>query len=36
MDLAFESAKSLGHNIVGSEHILLGLLREEEGIVLKF
>lgn len=35
IDLAFESAKSLGHNIVGSEHILLGLLREEEGIANK-
>ena len=35
IDLAFESAKSLGHNIVGSEHILLGLLREEEGIAAK-
>lgn len=35
IDLAFESAKALGHNIVGSEHILLGLLREEEGIAAK-
>lgn len=35
IDLAFESAKNLGHNIVGSEHILLGLLREEEGIAAK-
>ncbi|HBH3128537.1 TPA: ATP-dependent Clp protease ATP-binding subunit [Clostridioides difficile] len=35
IDLAFEAAKSLGHNIVGSEHILLGLLREEEGIAAK-
>ncbi|EGT2202435.1 ATP-dependent Clp protease ATP-binding subunit [Clostridioides difficile] len=35
IDLAFESAKGLGHNIVGSEHILLGLLREEEGIAAK-
>ncbi|MGO0907787.1 ATP-dependent Clp protease ATP-binding subunit [Clostridioides difficile] len=35
IDLAFESAKNLGHNIVGSEHILLGLLKEEEGIAAK-
>ncbi|PBI19472.1 ATP-dependent Clp protease ATP-binding subunit ClpC [Clostridioides difficile] len=35
INLAFESAKGLGHNIVGSEHILLGLLREEEGIAAK-
>ncbi|MCC0664122.1 ATP-dependent Clp protease ATP-binding subunit [Clostridioides sp. ZZV15-6597] len=35
IDLAFESAKNLGHNIVGSEHVLLGLLKEEEGIAAK-
>lgn len=29
--LAQESAKDMGHNYVGSEHLLLGLIREEEG-----
>ena len=29
--LAQESAEELGHSYVGSEHLLLGLLREEEG-----
>ena len=29
--LAQESAKNMGHNYVGSEHLLLGLIREEEG-----
>lgn len=31
----FEFVKSLGYNIVGSEYIFLGFLREEEGIVVK-
>ena len=30
--LAQESAEEMGHGYVGSEHLLLGLLREEEGI----
>ena len=29
--LAQESAEELGHSYVGSEHLLLGLLREEDG-----
>ena len=29
--LAQASAEELGHSYVGSEHLLLGLLREEEG-----
>ncbi len=29
--LAQESAEELGHSYVGSEHLLMGLLREEEG-----
>jgi len=29
---AFEEARALNHNYVGTEHILLGLLRESEGI----
>ena len=30
--LAQEAAEDMGHGYVGSEHLLLGLLREEEGI----
>ncbi|OQB24699.1 MAG: Negative regulator of genetic competence ClpC/MecB [Firmicutes bacterium ADurb.Bin182] len=33
--LAQESAKSLGHNYVGSEHLLLGLIRERDGAANK-
>ncbi|MEW6001475.1 MAG: ATP-dependent Clp protease ATP-binding subunit [Nitrospirota bacterium] len=32
LELAVEEARLIGHNYIGSEHILLGLLREEEGI----
>ena len=32
IDLAMEEARSLGHNYVGTEHLLLGLLRENEGV----
>ena len=32
LDLAWEEAKSLNHHYIGTEHILLGLLREGEGI----
>lgn len=32
LELAVEEAKLLGHNYIGSEHLLLGLIREEEGI----
>ncbi len=35
IDLSLESAQSLGHKVVGSEHILLGLVREKEGIAAK-
>jgi ATP-dependent Clp protease ATP-binding subunit ClpC len=31
LDLAVEEAKGLGHKYVGTEHLLLGLLRDEEG-----
>jgi ATP-dependent Clp protease ATP-binding subunit ClpC len=31
-DLALREALSLGHNYIGTEHILLGLIRENEGI----
>ena len=32
IEYAMEEARSLNHNYVGTEHILLGLLREHEGI----
>lgn len=32
LDLAYNTAKELGYNIVGSEHILLGIIREGESI----
>lgn len=32
MNYALEEAKRLGHNYVGTEHILLGLLKERRGI----
>jgi ATP-dependent Clp protease ATP-binding subunit ClpC len=32
MEFSLEEARSLGHNYIGTEHILLGLLRENEGV----
>lgn len=32
MELAVDEAVSLGHNYIGTEHLLLGLLREGEGV----
>src|ERR687888_2055223 len=32
IDLAVEEARRLGHNYIGTEHLLLGLVREGEGI----
>jgi ATP-dependent Clp protease ATP-binding subunit ClpC len=32
IEYAMEEARNLGHNYVGTEHILLGLLREQEGV----
>ena len=32
LELAVEEARSLNHNYVGTEHILLGLIREGEGV----
>src|SRR5258706_81572 len=32
LELAVEEARSLGHNYVGTEHLLLGLIREGEGV----
>ncbi len=35
LELAIEEARLLGHNFIGSEHLLLGLIREDEGIAGK-
>jgi ATP-dependent Clp protease ATP-binding subunit ClpC len=32
LELAMEEAKNLDHNYVGTEHLLLGLLREHDGV----
>ncbi|MGI6037376.1 MAG: ATP-dependent Clp protease ATP-binding subunit [Limnochordia bacterium] len=32
LELAFEEARQLGHSYIGTEHILLGLIREGEGV----
>ena len=32
LELAAEEARSLGHNYIGTEHLLLGLIREGEGM----
>ncbi|KAM5546575.1 chaperone protein ClpC, chloroplastic-like [Rosa sericea] len=32
LDLSLEEARQLGHNYIGPEHLLLGLLREGEGV----
>ena len=33
--LAQEEARALGHDRIGTEHLLLGLLREEEGVAVR-
>ncbi|MBI4714739.1 MAG: ATP-dependent Clp protease ATP-binding subunit, partial [Nitrospirae bacterium] len=35
IEYAVEEAKLLGHSFIGSEHLLLGLIREEDGIAGK-
>jgi ATP-dependent Clp protease ATP-binding subunit ClpC len=32
LELSMEEASQLGHNYIGTEHLLLGLIRENEGI----
>lgn len=32
IELAIDEARSLGHNYIGTEHLLLGLIREGEGV----
>ena len=32
LELAFREARALGHNYIGTEHLLLGLIREGDGV----
>lgn len=35
LDISAEEARALGHELVGTEHILLGLVREGTGVAAK-
>jgi ATP-dependent Clp protease ATP-binding subunit ClpA len=35
LELALREALSLGHNYIGAEHILLGLVRHDEGVAMR-
>ncbi|MBI4668558.1 MAG: ATP-dependent Clp protease ATP-binding subunit [Elusimicrobia bacterium] len=35
LELAVEEAQKMGHTYIGTEHILLGLIREEEGVAAR-
>lgn len=35
LELALREALSLGHNYIGTEHVLLGLVRENEGVAAR-
>ncbi|KAL9270011.1 ATP-dependent Clp protease ATP-binding subunit ClpA homolog CD4A, chloroplastic-like protein [Drosera capensis] len=35
LELSLDEARQLGHNYIGSEHLLLGVLREGEGVALR-
>ena len=35
IELAIDEARYIGHNYIGTEHLLLGLLREGEGIAAR-
>jgi len=35
IELAFEEARQLAHNYIGTEHLLLGLVREGEGVAAR-
>src|ERR1700761_9463950 len=35
LELSLREALGLGHNYIGTEHILLGLIREGEGVAFK-
>jgi hypothetical protein len=32
IDLAYDESRKMGHDYIGTEHILLGIIREEEGL----
>jgi len=35
LELSLREAKSLGHNYIGTEHVLLGIVREDEGVAAR-
>ncbi len=35
LNLAMDEARKMGHNYIGTEHILLGLIREGEGVAVR-
>ena len=35
LEFAVEEARSLNHNYIGTEHLLLGLLKEKEGVACR-
>ena len=35
LELSLEEARHLGHHYIGTEHLLLGLLREGEGVAAR-
>eukprot|EP00302_Diacronema_sp_CCMP2436_P001317 CAMPEP_0179837454 /NCGR_PEP_ID=MMETSP0982-20121206/6_1 /TAXON_ID=483367 /ORGANISM="non described non described, Strain CCMP 2436" /LENGTH=790 /DNA_ID=CAMNT_0021720469 /DNA_START=173 /DNA_END=2546 /DNA_ORIENTATION=- len=35
LELSLEEARQLGHNYIGTEHLLLGLIRENEGVAIR-
>ena len=35
LELSWDEARQLGHNYIGTEHLLLGLIREGEGVATK-
>eukprot|EP00965_Chrysotila_dentata_P174896 5774112-Pleurochrysis_carterae.AAC.1 len=35
LELSLEEARQLGHNYIGTEHLLLGILREGEGVATR-
>lgn len=35
LELAWDEARQLGHNYIGTEHLLLGVIREGEGVAVR-
>src|SRR6202050_4017895 len=35
LELSWDEARQLGHNYIGTEHVLLGLIREGEGVAAR-